>query len=374
MDRKRGFTLLELLLVIAILSVLASVVLYNLRPSDILNSANRSSTSSNIQDLKKAIEAYAIDKEGALPTSLQALSNSGYYDICKEGESLNCINLDQLINDGYLSDIPVDKNNETTTSTGYKVEYDQSTSSINIVSKSDLNSIVSNGLINYWKTDETLPNSCGSFDTCSSTSSIVMGNWLGNTSSTNGKFSQGIQFDGAGDYVDFGNSNTIEGLNEASICMWMYYRPLSVTSDGSMIGKYKDSDGEHNIGWLFWVDDFAAYSSNENTVGFTVVPDDSLNGKGRVEGTDGLVTPQTWDHYCGVFKGGQYIKLYKKGVVNRTNSDSIVSTVSSNTNTNLTIGMLDNGNRSLDAIIDEVRIYDKALSDQEVSAVYNYIP
>jgi prepilin-type N-terminal cleavage/methylation domain-containing protein len=372
MTKVNGFTLLEMLLVISVIAVLSSIVIFNFRPADVIEGANNSARNTNKERIQKAIEAFIFERGGMAPTSLQSLVNSGYYDICKKGQSSDCVNLDELVSMGYLSDIPTDTTYQTTTTSGFKIEYDHINGEINIISKPDYNDIVSDSLISYWKLDETSPKSCAGQDVCDSALADLNGSWIGDTTNVNAKYNSGLQFDGNLDYVDFGSRNSIGGLSEASICTWIYYTQPSITTDGTIIGRYKDSDGEHEIGWLFWIDNEAAFSGNTDTVSFTTTPGNTTFG--RVEGTTGLITPQIWEHYCGVFKGGQYIRIYKNGILNAESSISIDPVVSTNTNTNLTMGMLDNGNRALSAILDDVRIYYKALSDIEVQAVYSYTP
>lgn len=120
---EKAFTLLELLLVIAIISVLGSVVVFNLRPADLLNSAIRSRSKAHAEEIEKAINAYITDNGGNLPASLAALP-AGLYDICKQ-DSVACpggaISLDSLISAGYLSYIAQTSDQQGSELSGYKV-------------------------------------------------------------------------------------------------------------------------------------------------------------------------------------------------------------------------------------------------------------
>ncbi|MBP9758804.1 type II secretion system protein [Candidatus Dojkabacteria bacterium] len=131
----RAFTLLELLLVIAIISVLAALVIFNLRPADVLQDANNVKNEVNSKDIKKAIEAYVLDHDGNLPTSLQG-QTSGEYTICKQSEvscPVGSISLDELITAGYLSTIPVNENLAGEKTTGYAIEYDATKGTVEII-------------------------------------------------------------------------------------------------------------------------------------------------------------------------------------------------------------------------------------------------
>ncbi|MBP9758378.1 prepilin-type N-terminal cleavage/methylation domain-containing protein [Candidatus Dojkabacteria bacterium] len=145
--KKRAFTLLELLLVIAIIAVLAGLVVFNLRPADVLRNANDTKNVANSKDIKKALEAYALDHDGNLPTSLQG-QLSGEYTICKQSEvscPVGSISLDELITAGYLSTIPVNENLAGEKTTGYAIEYDATKGTVEIIPGETTSQIVSAG-------------------------------------------------------------------------------------------------------------------------------------------------------------------------------------------------------------------------------------
>lgn len=134
---KKGFTLLELLLVIAIIAALASLIFFTLSPADRLNDANAAKTLASARDLEKAIKTYIVSNAGNLPSSLQNISQPGIFDICKTGQTIGCINLDELVAAGTLSSIPEDANNSTQYLTGYKLKYSPSANYFNVYLKND---------------------------------------------------------------------------------------------------------------------------------------------------------------------------------------------------------------------------------------------
>jgi hypothetical protein len=185
------------------------------------------------------------------------------------------------------------------------------------------------------------------------------------TTASTAKFNSGLSLDGTDDYVSIGNTATIEGNSEATVCTWLKYRPSTVTTDGALVSRYLGSTG----GWIFWIDDDAALGGHIDTVSFAPRPGDGAGG--RVEGSSGLITPGQWDHYCGVFKGGNYIRLYKNGKLDSEQTTGVSSTVGSD-NANLYFGRIDNvAPRYLDGQIDDVRIYGYALNSSQIKAVFN---
>lgn len=66
MKARKGFTLMELLVVVLVLSTLAGIMVP--RIIDFQKAGKRSNCKANIANQKKAIERYAVDNEGTYPT------------------------------------------------------------------------------------------------------------------------------------------------------------------------------------------------------------------------------------------------------------------------------------------------------------------
>jgi len=73
--RERGFTLLELIIVIAIVGILATIAMPALK--DVPRRANEAVLKTNLHTLRDVIDQYYGDK-GKYPTSLQQLVELGY--------------------------------------------------------------------------------------------------------------------------------------------------------------------------------------------------------------------------------------------------------------------------------------------------------
>lgn len=66
---RKGFTLLELLLVIAIIAILAGLIIFNLNPAQRLQDTNDSRVRSDVESIANAISLFVIDR-GGVYTSL----------------------------------------------------------------------------------------------------------------------------------------------------------------------------------------------------------------------------------------------------------------------------------------------------------------
>ncbi len=73
-DRRQGFTLVEILLVVAILGILAGVAVVGL--GNRTKTANIAATRTSIKAIQTAIDIYEVDN-GAYPATLQALLTKG---------------------------------------------------------------------------------------------------------------------------------------------------------------------------------------------------------------------------------------------------------------------------------------------------------
>lgn len=64
----KGFTLIEIIIVLAIIAVLAAVILVGIDPADKINAANDSKVQSDINAIAKALESNAVNNNGTYLT------------------------------------------------------------------------------------------------------------------------------------------------------------------------------------------------------------------------------------------------------------------------------------------------------------------
>lgn len=96
---RKGFTLIEVLVVIGILAVLLLITLVAINPARQFAQANNTQRNSDVNAVLNAIHQYAADHKGQLPTGIttsdQEISSTGA-DLCS-----------QLVTD-YLAALPAD--------------------------------------------------------------------------------------------------------------------------------------------------------------------------------------------------------------------------------------------------------------------------
>jgi len=106
-QRAKGFTLLEVLLVVAIIAILAGIVIIAINPSKQLGDSRNAQRSADVTTILNAEYQYALDNNGSLAGSLTTTPT----EICKSGGSpcTGLIDLTVLTTLGkYLVSLPID--------------------------------------------------------------------------------------------------------------------------------------------------------------------------------------------------------------------------------------------------------------------------
>jgi prepilin-type N-terminal cleavage/methylation domain-containing protein len=108
--RAGGFTLLEMLLVVALIAILASIVILAINPGKQLAEARNAQRRSDVNTILNAVYQYSIDNNGTLPSGIPVGTEEL---ICKEGVPLCGVLVDLTVlttDQKYLTAIPQDPN------------------------------------------------------------------------------------------------------------------------------------------------------------------------------------------------------------------------------------------------------------------------
>ena len=114
-----GFTLLEILLVVAAIAILASIVILAINPGKQLGDTKNAQRRVDVNTILNAVYQYAIDNTGTIPATITSSST----EICKLGGTCTgLIDLSVLTtNEKYLVAIPIDPIGASTNGVRYTI-------------------------------------------------------------------------------------------------------------------------------------------------------------------------------------------------------------------------------------------------------------
>jgi len=114
----KGFTLLEILLVVAAIAILAGIVILAINPGKQLADTRNSERWSDVNTILNAVYQYAIDNDGQIPTAI----TTSQTEICATTTCTGYIDLDVLkADEEYLVGIPTDPTGAVGNGAGYEI-------------------------------------------------------------------------------------------------------------------------------------------------------------------------------------------------------------------------------------------------------------
>lgn len=197
---------------------------------------------------------------------------------------------------------------------------------------------ISDGLVGYWKLDGDARDYSGRGSHGTVTGAVV----------SSGKKAKSYLFNGTSDYINCGNGSALHLSSSITISAWVY--PHTTSSLGNIIAKYGNQgyryriDGTDGANTLWW------YVSGNSVAG-------------------GYVPLNTWSH-CLVTGDSLGLSCYLNGSLVASNSTAYAPIDS--TSGNLYIGAASPGTEHFDGNIADVRIYDRALSTDEINILYKW--
>ncbi len=116
----KGFTLIEILLVVAAIAILAGIVILAINPAKQLGDTRNAQRKADVNTILNAVYQYTIDNNGTLPSAITTTQT----EICKTGGTCtSLIDLSVLTTDEkYLVSVPYDPTGGSTNGAGYEIK------------------------------------------------------------------------------------------------------------------------------------------------------------------------------------------------------------------------------------------------------------
>ncbi len=117
---QKGFTLIEILLVVAAIAILAGIVIVAINPAKQLGDTRNAERKSAVNTILNAVTQYAVDNNGVLPTGVGTTTA----EICATG-AVSCVGFADLTvlttNGKYLVSIPNEPQKANANGAGYQI-------------------------------------------------------------------------------------------------------------------------------------------------------------------------------------------------------------------------------------------------------------
>jgi len=230
-------------------------------------------------------------------------------------------------------------------------------------------STIRDGLVGHWSFDGADMGTTSARDASGNANT----GWLINgTQKAIGRIGQALNFDGSNDYVNAGSAAALDNLSQISVSAWVFPRTFggNGNNDGVIISK---SNTSINVGG--WGIQLTGSTGSPCTVvNFKFAVDYDVQDLRR-DTNFGSITCGVWQHVVATWDGSANtsgIRLYINGVETSYGSEwSGVTSRVSDAAYPMRIGNSGLGNDTWGGIIDEVRVYNRALSPDEVKRLYN---
>ena len=323
---KKGFTIVELLIVIVVIAILAAVTI--VAYTGIQNHAKTSALISSLESVAKHLETYRYTSGGAsetYPSSLAqtTISSSGYPIGYYPANANRYYCIDASAGSTYYYQTSADPTQRPGTCP------------------------VSNGMIHWWPLNGDTTDFVSGVDSATVYSATP-------TTGQNGKANSAYLFaNGSANYI---NTNITDNRDTFTFSIWV--NPVATGSFRTALSETRDCCGTGYKGFQL----MTSYGSTNASVSLW------NGGSGSVAGASGATAPlNTWSFFSASYDGNT-LRFYKDGAL--VGSKDYTGTIGTTFDT-LKIGRAGAVNAGFFyGTIDDVRVFNRALSDSEIANIY----
>ncbi len=225
------------------------------------------------------------------------------------------------------------------------------------------NSRIASGLVGWWSFDGKDMTSGVAQDRSGQGNNGNLSSIATSTFYKVGKIGQAARFDGVDDCVDAGSPSALNITGALTLSVWV--RPNSSALNRGVVTKA-------TVGGSSASDQYRIYDSGSNK--FSLALENAALGSNLVVQTASNAVPNnTWSHIVGVYDGVDTAKIYLNGALVNTTTIAGYGALNSS-GKNFEIGNSHGSNKCngsvFDGSIDDVRVYNRALTATEVASLY----
>ncbi len=207
------------------------------------------------------------------------------------------------------------------------------------------------GLVGYWSFNDATSTKATDFSGNGNTGTLTGANGL--PVWTGGKVGSALKFDGVDDYVQVNDAPELRWNHPETVSMWVKTNTPATTQPVFM----KDNNDALNREFQLDIisNKFVTYINLDGT---------GANFDSVTANTFGNIAAGVWYHVVVVRTGSNLI-IYVNGI-----SDSVASTAAPNKAAPVILGAYFSASLYFNGLLDEVRIYNRALSADEIGKLY----
>lgn len=212
------------------------------------------------------------------------------------------------------------------------------------------------GLVGYWSFEENAGTVAHDYSGAGNHGTLVNSPvW------TDGIRGKCLKFNGASNYVNCGNPSSLKITGAMTVSFWC--KPVLFGATRIIVSKYLTIGNQR--GWQVTTQNGGSFNKIEVYLSL-----DGTSVPNILTGNTSLL-PNEWAHVAFSYIPSTILNIYVNGVLDATTSSSIVTSIFDNS-ADVFIGNRDGlPSNYFSGLIDEVRIYNRALSAKEVMDLYN---
>ncbi len=215
------------------------------------------------------------------------------------------------------------------------------------------------GLALYWPLDDGTSGATPTTAADSSTNANT-GTLTGGPTWTTGQIGSAVDFDGTDDYVTVADTDALDVTDGTHFTLTGWFNRDTYTADHTIIAK-RNGQAAGDTGYVLYVDD-----TNDDVV-FEV--SDGTDEYSRTSTSS--FTATGWQHVAAVFDDTLGMTIYINGTVNQDAASGTIGNIGSLANTvAFRSGAESDAGSPFDGKLDEIRLYNRVLSPDEVNQLY----